>query len=291
VLGPRWPKQAGFLGEEIPRYFGWVSLACGGQLEDLRGQNWLTVNRTIRAGFSSKRYRKGTCLVQVQPVNGWIWRSWNGCQNLGAQTKPLVFSPPAAKLVQHLDGVSSSIPGTQPVLVEAIEAENCVNPSARTDDGQCKSGLGLGAKPAATKLILNHGSLRADSGRRTGIWTFNEMHAELRRLHSPDIDDLEEYKPADSDCFGFLLQVMIGPAGGEGEESFDVLVCTPEWLKRTSTKEFILGRHHLIVFRYDYKSLVSYIAPYAEECSGKTWQEVAQQLSRFGKWEFEDYRE
>ncbi len=116
------------------------------------------------------------------------------------------------------------------------------------------------------------------------------MRAELKRLHSPDIDDLEKYTPAQPDCFGFLVQAMIGPAGCQGEESFDMVVCTPEWLKRTRPAEFILGRHHLIVFKYDYKSLAAYIAALAEECTGETWQEIAQQLSRLGKWEFEDYR-
>jgi hypothetical protein len=118
------------------------------------------------------------------------------------------------------------------------------------------------------------------------------MRAELKRLHSPDIDDLKAYTPEEPDSFGFLLQAMMGPAGREGEESFDIVVCTPEWLKRKHTAtEIILGRHQLIVFTYDYQRLASYIAAFAERCTGESWQDVAQQLSRLGKWEFEDYRE
>jgi hypothetical protein len=55
--------------------------------------------------------------------------------------------------------------------------------------------------------------------------------------------------------------------------------------------EIILGRHYLIVFRYDYQGLASYIATFAERCAGESWQDVPQQVSRLGKWEFEDYRE
>jgi hypothetical protein len=85
---------------------------------------------------------------------------------------------------------------------------------------------------------------------------------------------------------------MIGPAEREGEESFDMVVCTPEWLKQNHVAtEIVLGRHHVIVFGYDYESLASYIASFAERCTGESWQDVAQQLSRLGKWEFEDYRE
>jgi len=117
------------------------------------------------------------------------------------------------------------------------------------------------------------------------------MRAVLKGLHSPDIYDLKTYSPNEPDNFGFLLQAMIGPAGQEGEESFDIVVCTPEWLKWNHTTEVVLGRHHLIVFEYNYERLTGYIAAYAEECTGESWQEIAQLLGRLGKWEFEDYQE
>ena len=49
------------------------------------------------------------------------------------------------------------------------------------------------------------------------------VHAEIRRLHSPDVADLTTYVPQDPHDFGFLLQIMAGPVGREGEESFDVM--------------------------------------------------------------------
>ena len=117
------------------------------------------------------------------------------------------------------------------------------------------------------------------------------MRAELRRLHSPDIDDLVSYAPSQGATFAFLLQVMAGPQGREGEESFDVFVCTPEWLKQNQRRtDLVVGRHYLIVLEYNYERLRSFIAAYCSECSGETWQEVAQRLGRLGKWEFEDYR-
>ena len=117
------------------------------------------------------------------------------------------------------------------------------------------------------------------------------MRAELRRLHSPDVHDLESYCPEEPDNFGFLLQAMIGPAGGQGEESFDIVVCTPQWLKRNhDEREIVLGRDHLIVFRYDYKRLENFITGFVTGCDGRSWGDLAQQLSRLGKWEFEDYR-
>jgi hypothetical protein len=117
------------------------------------------------------------------------------------------------------------------------------------------------------------------------------MTAELKRLHSPDVYDLRNFVPEIIDNFGFLLQAMIGPKGVDGEESFDIQVCTPKWLSdRQDPSDVVIGRHYLIVFGYDYDRLVNVIANFCEECSGKTWQEIAMRLDRLGKWEFEDYQ-
>jgi hypothetical protein len=114
--------------------------------------------------------------------------------------------------------------------------------------------------------------------------------AEIKRLHSPDILDLATYEPEVADTFGFLLQIMAGPSGGDGEESFDVTVCAPQWLAERIGPSVLIGRHHLIVSRYDFRRLKQFLENYCSKCTGNTWQEVAQQLGRIGKWEFEDYR-
>jgi immunity protein 8 of polymorphic toxin system len=118
------------------------------------------------------------------------------------------------------------------------------------------------------------------------------MKATMHRLHSPDLPDLQAYVPDDPEDVGFLLQFFAGPEGQEGEESFDLVVCTPKWLlKRHSSEEVINGRHHLIVLHYDLERITGFIRSYVESCSGATWREVAEQLGRLGRWEFEDYRE
>ncbi|MEJ1403456.1 MAG: immunity 8 family protein [Candidatus Sedimenticola sp. (ex Thyasira tokunagai)] len=118
------------------------------------------------------------------------------------------------------------------------------------------------------------------------------MNPELKRLHSPDVDDLESYRPEVADKFGFLLQAMIGPEGKEGEESFDIEVCTPRWLEETyDVDEIVMGRHHLIVREYNYQRLVKSIQEFLKGCVGEDWGEVAGKVSRLGMWEFEDYVE
>ena|SRR5215813_14642993 len=116
------------------------------------------------------------------------------------------------------------------------------------------------------------------------------MRAQLKRLHSPDVLDLENFVPEPADNFSFLLQIMVGPEGGPGEESFDVQVCTPEWLKRKfKTSDIVIGRHRLIVFEYNYPRLKSFLSRRCEKCVADTWLEIAEQLSRLGHWEFEGF--
>ena len=118
------------------------------------------------------------------------------------------------------------------------------------------------------------------------------MNAELKRVHSPEIDDLENYRPENPTNFAFLLQAMVGPEGEEGEESFDIEVCTPKWLEETyGLTDVAIGRHHLIFQEYNYERIIRTITDFLQLCSGKDWNEIAEKVARLGKWEFEDYIE
>jgi Immunity protein 8 len=114
------------------------------------------------------------------------------------------------------------------------------------------------------------------------------VQAELKKLHSPDVLDLMKFQPEGP--FGFLLQAMVGPLGSNGEESFDVMVCTPEWFSADMKSDIVSGRHFLFMRRYDYRALKNFIREYCASCHGESWHEVARRLDRLGQWEFEDYQ-
>jgi Immunity protein 8 len=117
-----------------------------------------------------------------------------------------------------------------------------------------------------------------------------KIRAEVKRLHSPDVYDLSTFVPEDSERFGILVQMMAGPVGEPGEESFDVVVCTPRWLQgELGPNDVKMGRHYLLIKQYDYCGLVRFLQDFAATCSGATWEEVAMRLGRLGMWEFEDY--
>src|SRR5262249_18299278 len=117
------------------------------------------------------------------------------------------------------------------------------------------------------------------------------MRAKLKRLHSPDVSDLQAFVPAEPDNFGFLLQLMVGAEDEDGEESFDVQICTPSWLTAWHRWNDVVSlRHSILVLHYDYARLVDAFQGMVESCTGSTWHEVAEKVSRLGHWEFEDYR-
>ncbi len=58
------------------------------------------------------------------------------------------------------------------------------------------------------------------------------MRAILKDLHSLELEDhLEQYRPDDPANFGTWVRLMIGPEDEPGSESFNLLICTPDWLK------------------------------------------------------------
>ena len=116
------------------------------------------------------------------------------------------------------------------------------------------------------------------------------MKAEIKALHSPDVYDLVNYSPEKEDNFCFLLQVLAGLKDEEGEESFDIVVCTPKWLMENhNRKDVVFGRHRIIVFEYDYQRLLTSLKTYIESFNESNWIELGEKIGRIGKWEFEDY--
>jgi hypothetical protein len=114
------------------------------------------------------------------------------------------------------------------------------------------------------------------------------MRATVRRFHSPDLQDLAVDKPADPEKFGMLVQMLVGPADGPGEESFDVLVCIPSRLADLVEKGPIIARHHLVVSRWNWKEIEGFLRAQVARCEAETWAEIGNCIARVDQWEFEE---
>jgi hypothetical protein len=117
------------------------------------------------------------------------------------------------------------------------------------------------------------------------------IRPELKRIHSPDVFDLDNPRFRESEPYCVLIQAMFAPEGVDGEESFDLLVCNALWVDQQSKRHAFSGRHHLMVARFDINEIRSFLTQTAWDCEGATWEEAAAKLGRYGKWEFEDYVE
>jgi Immunity protein 8 len=115
--------------------------------------------------------------------------------------------------------------------------------------------------------------------------------AKVKGIYSLSVDDLEHYSPMDTADFCVPVRVIAGPSDGEGEESFDLQVCSPKQIAKLCEQNgFLVGRHYLIVCKYDFAKIRDIITRIVQSATGSSWREAAEKIARFAHWEFESYR-
>ncbi|QIS06580.1 hypothetical protein F5X71_33590 [Nocardia brasiliensis] len=76
---------------------------------------------------------------------------------------------------------------------------------------------------------------------------------------------------------------MVGPRYGPGEESFDILVCTADWLAAEAKRGVpVSGRHALIMERIDLDVVERYVRDFVAQFDEPTWGELAEKIGRLG---------
>ena len=117
------------------------------------------------------------------------------------------------------------------------------------------------------------------------------MKAVLKELDTNGPISFDLFCPKESDLFGLWITLHIGPSDAEGAHLYQLLICTPDWLKQKSNESgAVWGRHMLIVPKFNKDRIRSEIERYIESCEGSDFWEIAQQIARVAAWEFEDYR-
>jgi hypothetical protein len=111
--------------------------------------------------------------------------------------------------------------------------------------------------------------------------------------------NIDKWQPTDAHDFGILLSAYIGLEESEGSDLFYFMVCTPQWLAREIQRDappfhepgYVYGRHYIFVPEWDFPQVHTILSDLAKQTEGPDWISIAQKLSRFGHWEFEDYRQ
>jgi hypothetical protein len=120
------------------------------------------------------------------------------------------------------------------------------------------------------------------------------VRAELRSLLALDAPagDPSAFRPDDPSDFGLFVQPLIGPAGAPREESFDFRVCTASWLARQDLpKGYEFRRGTLVRKHWDPGVMMRAISDLCRRTEAADWRAVAEKLSRYSRWEFEDYND
>jgi immunity protein 8 of polymorphic toxin system len=116
------------------------------------------------------------------------------------------------------------------------------------------------------------------------------VRAELKHL---DLEPDPATLPAEPEAFSFIARMLIGPRGSPGEESFDVVVCSPEWLAAKCLEVGLYdARHHLVVNveQFDKRLLRTWLESRVNSVHAQTWAQIGERIGRLGYWEFEDYQ-
>ncbi|TQX86053.1 MULTISPECIES: Imm8 family immunity protein [Rhizobium] len=98
------------------------------------------------------------------------------------------------------------------------------------------------------------------------------------------------YWPDDVKNFCAAAEAMIGPVENDGAEIFSFEICTPKWFAENRLAKATFTRGIVFVPEYDEQAVKMIIADLVAKTSGDTWGEIAEKLSRYLRWEFEDYQ-
>jgi hypothetical protein len=115
---------------------------------------------------------------------------------------------------------------------------------------------------------------------------------ELRSLSSSDVE-VGVWRPDDEKGVCFPLELEVGERGVDGADLFQVIVATPEGLRRlpASSNGVLADRGLIVLDRFDWQLLRKVLNDILVACAAETWNESVLRLQRYFFWEYEDYRD
>ena len=115
------------------------------------------------------------------------------------------------------------------------------------------------------------------------------MKAEIKMIHSPDIDLVDGLKFPE-DC-SFLMELNIGPKGIEGSEIFQFMVYTKKrMIDLLESNNLLWAEFSLVINDHSWDKLESDLSEFVNSIEGKDWEDIAEKLDMIMHWEFRHYK-
>ena len=102
--------------------------------------------------------------------------------------------------------------------------------------------------------------------------------------------------------FCVIVDMQIAGTEMDGGDRFSLTVCSPKWFENNvihpqvqhashdRRTRLVFGRHHLFVDEFNEGEIEKTVREVIRSVRGHDWNDVAQKLSRYFRWEFEDYQ-
>ncbi|MBH0776403.1 Imm8 family immunity protein [Nocardia bovistercoris] len=113
------------------------------------------------------------------------------------------------------------------------------------------------------------------------------MRLVLHGVESGKYPNLRTHIPDDPEVFDDFVQVLIGRKPGKGGDGFTLRVATPAGLAASGEPELIAQSPLLVIRRFDYDTLWSWLERTVAACEAPTWDESVERLRRHFRWEFD----
>ena len=118
----------------------------------------------------------------------------------------------------------------------------------------------------------------------------NIMKSKINSFICADHDPLDLYQPEDITMFRLWLEISVGVEGEEGEELFQIFICSQKWLeKKIKEYTFFVGLHAIIMDEYNYDNLCRILDSLI--CiEGSNYEEISNKLGQIALSEHQQYR-
>ncbi len=100
---------------------------------------------------------------------------------------------------------------------------------------------------------------------------------------------LDQWKPRDPTDFSVMIDFYAGEEGNDKADAFTAIICSPKSFLRAQDQKVFSGANYIFMPTFDYVELERFLTDRCAETEGRTWEAIAVQLTRLGRWEF-DYR-